>query len=81
MPMTKRFEFRECQVQRARVMFVNGEWPGTIPLAAGDQEAALQSCPQEWDYLQHAGDDGWDLASAIGDVTNARILYLRRERD
>jgi hypothetical protein len=47
--MSKRFEFRECQVQRARVMFVNGEWQGTIALASGDQEAALQSCPQEWD--------------------------------
>jgi hypothetical protein len=22
-----------------------------------------------------------DLAAAVGDVTNARILYLRRERD
>ena len=38
----------------------------------------------EWDFLQSAGDDGWDLvtvAQGIGGDANARILYLRRERD
>jgi hypothetical protein len=35
-------------------------------------------------YLQTAGADGWDLAGVaqgIGNDTNARVLYLRRDKD
>jgi hypothetical protein len=82
--MSKRFEFRVCQVQGARVTFVNGEWQGRRPPAADAADDALQSCSMEWDHLRNAGDDGWDLvavAQGIGGDANARILYLRRERD
>jgi hypothetical protein len=82
--MTKRFEFRVCQVQSAHITFVNGDWQGRQALAADRSEDSLQSCPMEWDFLQAAGDDGWDLVSVaqgIGGDANARILYLRRERD
>jgi hypothetical protein len=82
--MTKRFEFRVCQVQSARVTFVNGEWQGNRALAADQVDESLKSCSMEWDFLRSSGDDGWDLvavAHGIGGDTNARILYLRRERD
>lgn len=82
--MTKRFEFRVCQVQSARVTFVNGEWQGGRPLAADRVDESLQTCSMEWDFLRSAGDDGWDLVSVaqgIGGDANARILYLHRERD
>jgi hypothetical protein len=81
--VSKRFEFRVCQVQRARVSYVNGEWQGNRPLAAQDVDASLNSCALEWDYLQTAGADGWDLAGiaqGVGNDANARVLYLRRER-
>jgi len=82
--MNKRIEFRVCQVQNTRITFVNGEWQGGKPLAADRVDESLQSCSMEWDFLQAAGDDGWDLvavAQGIGGDTNARVLYLRRERD
>ena len=82
--MNKRFEFRVCQVQSAHVTFVNGEWQGRQAPAADHVDDSLRSCSTEWDFLQAAGDDGWDLvavAPGIGGDANARILYLRRERD
>jgi hypothetical protein len=82
--MNKRFDFRVCQVQRARVSYVNGEWQGSRPIAADRVDESLQSCSLEWDYLRSAGEDGWNLvgvAQGIGADTNARILYLTRERE
>jgi len=82
------FEYLVCQTQFSRVTFANGEWQGTIPLNAGDTQAALDSCPQVWDYLQQAGRGGWQLVSAVNStITNegatsqvAYQLFLRRER-
>jgi len=77
----KRLEFRVCQVQQARVTFVNGEWAGAVAMDPSRAEAALASCPQEWDYLDQAGRDGWDLAAVIpGAAPDVRMVYLRRER-
>lgn len=81
--MQAQFEYRVCQVQSACVTFVNGDWQGSLPLAADRVDDALRSCSKEWDYLRAAGDDGWELvavAQGIGGDANARILYLRRER-
>ncbi len=82
--MSRRFEFRVCQVQNARVTFVNGNWQGNRPPAADRVDDSLQTCSMEWDYLEGAGDDGWDfvgVAQGVGGDANTRILYLRRERD
>ncbi|MDR3390011.1 MAG: hypothetical protein P4L92_23485 [Rudaea sp.] len=82
--MNKRIEYRVCQVQRARISYVNGEWQGNRPPAADRVDESLQSCSFEWDYLRSAGEDGWRLAGiaqGIGADSNARILYLMRERD
>ena len=83
MPETghKRLEFRVCQVQQARVTFVNGGWTGAVAMDPGRAEAALASCPWEWEYLDRAGQDGWDVAAVIpGGATDVRMVYLRRER-
>ena len=82
--MSRRFDYRICQVQSSRVTFVNGEWQGARPMAADRADESLQSCSLEWDFLRAAGDDSWELAGVvqgIGGDANARILYLRRERE
>jgi hypothetical protein len=45
------FEYLVCQTQYSRVTFANGEWQGGIALNSGDPQAALDSCPQVWDYF------------------------------
>ena len=78
----QRYEYRVCQVQNGRVTFMNLVWQGQVPLAQGDPAAALQSCPDEYAYLNTAGSDGWQLAAVTGGIggdPNARILYLRRD--
>ena len=79
----QRIDYRVCQVQGARVTFVNGEWQGARPVNAVHADESLQSCPLEWDFLRAAGDDGWALVSVAPGIANdpdARILYLRRDR-
>jgi hypothetical protein len=82
--MARQFAYRVCQVQGARVTFVNGKWQGQgSPAAAEDPEAALATCPTEWEYLRRAGAAGWELVGAAtagsGDLTY-RVLYLKRAR-
>ena len=76
------FEYQVCSVQYGRVTFVNGAWHGRQQMS-GDTNAALESCPNVWDYLQAAGRDGWELVSV---VTHPQaqpdavqdMLYLKR---
>ena len=82
------FEYLVCQTQYSRVTFVNGEWQGTVALNSGDWQAALDSCPQVWDYLNQVGGAGWQLVTAAhATITNegetsyvSQQLFLRRER-
>ena len=82
------FEYLVCQTQYSHVTFANGKWQGTIALSAGDPQAALDSCPQVWDYLNEVGQAGWQLiTSANATITNegqnsqiSYQLFLRRER-
>ncbi len=77
------YEYRVCGVQQSRVTFVNGGWQGAVAPETEDTAAAINSCPQVWDYLQSAGYDGWELAAAIAHDTkdgSYEVLYLRRER-
>ena len=41
------------------------EWQGTGPLDAERDEESLNSCPKVWEYLQHAGTEGWELVSTV----------------
>jgi len=82
------FEYVVCQTQFSRVTFANGEWQGTVALNSGDTQAALDSCPQVWDYLNQAGRAGWQLVTATGSTMTsegqtaqfAYQLFLKRER-
>jgi hypothetical protein len=77
------FEYQVCNVQQGRVTFINGVWHGSTPLAeASGQSDPFQFCEQVWDYLRHAGEDGWELVSAVThERTDASydVLYLKRE--
>jgi hypothetical protein len=82
------FEYLVCQTQYSRVTFANGEWQGSVALSSGDSQAALDSCPEVWDYLNQAGRVGWQLVSAATATITAEgqtsqvshQLFLRRER-
>ena len=82
------FEYLVCQTQYSRITFANGEWQGSIPLSSGDPQAALNSCPEVWDYLNQVGRAGWQLITAANaTVTNegqtsqvSYQLFLKRER-
>jgi hypothetical protein len=58
------YEYRVCAAQSTRVTFVNGLWQGSLPPTTEDTNAALESCPNVWDYLRDAGSDGWELVAA-----------------
>ncbi|NLF66073.1 MAG: hypothetical protein GX579_15890 [Chloroflexi bacterium] len=81
--MANRYEYRVCTLQLNRVTFVNGEWQGTVDPAAEDPNAALGSCPTAWDYLNQAGQDGWELVGAFDqpaqEGTHMQTLFLKRE--
>jgi len=82
------FEYLVCQTQYSRVTFANGEWQGSVALNSGDSQAALDSCPEVWDYLNQLGRLGWQLITvANATITNegqtsqvSYQLFLRRER-
>ncbi|MGB8507533.1 MAG: hypothetical protein WCD76_03930 [Pyrinomonadaceae bacterium] len=67
--MNERYAYLVCQMQNSRIMFVNGAWQGTIPLANTNE--AMDSCPMVWDYLRGAGDDGWELVGTVPLTTTA----------
>jgi hypothetical protein len=80
--MWKKFEYRVCTVQAVRVTFVDNVWQGTVAPAEGNHEAAFDSCPYAWDYLNEQGRYGWEIAGVavhhIGEVRMENI-YLKRE--
>jgi hypothetical protein len=78
----QRYEYQVCSVQYGRVTFVNGAWHGSVPMGE-DTSAALESCPNVWDFLLEAGRDGWELVSAITHPQSQAeavqdMLYLKR---
>ncbi len=62
--MSAAFEYQVCRVNFDRVTFVNGVWQGRDVPETQRKDADLQTCPAVWDYLQSAGQQGWELVSA-----------------
>lgn len=82
MAKSKRFEYLILTVQTARVTFANGEWQGGGENGNGDAQTEIDSCPLHWDYLQYAGDEGWELVGAIPQdepATELQTLYMKRK--
>ena len=75
----KKFEYRVCQVQNNYITFVNGIWQGKVKPDSKQPEKSLNSCPQVWDYLSLVGEDGWELVTSTGDLSNIQMLYLKKE--
>ena len=77
------FEYLVCNVQQGRVTFVNGVWHGSVPLAeASAQTDPFECCQQVWDYLRRAGEEGWELVSAVAHEradASYDVIYLKRE--
>lgn len=80
--MTKVYEYQVCAMQNGRVTFVNGEWQGAIAPESEDPNQALSTCPAVWQYLQEAGQEGWELVSALNqplEDVHLQTLFLKRE--
>ena len=85
--MAKTFKYRVCQVQMARVTFVNGHWQGLQVPENSNPAELYNSCPMVWEYLESAGRDGWELvASAAQSLNHApegsqttNLLFLKKE--
>jgi hypothetical protein len=84
--MARAFKYRVCQVQMARVTFVNGQWQGLQVLENANPTELYNSCPMVWDYLEAAGREGWELvttsalAVSQGEVGNmTSLLFLKKE--
>lgn len=76
----KRYQYRVCQVQSNRVTFVNGKWTGTLPPEASNFKNAMETCPRVWEYLNTAGEQGWELITSTPIKPDAGLvaLYLRK---
>jgi hypothetical protein len=83
--MTDAYEYQVCQVQEARVTWVNGVWAGDSRLKVHDLAASLESCCRVWTYLDQAGQEGWELVAVVSqshqDAGSAtQTMYLKRCR-
>jgi hypothetical protein len=78
--MSNHYEYRVCQLQQAKVTFVNGTWAGNKPMDPAKAEDSLSACSTIWDYLYDAGREGWELiATSVTAQTPPReVLYLKR---
>jgi hypothetical protein len=79
--MDETFEYQVCAMQNGRITFVNGEWQGSISPANDDPNAALETCPTVWAYLNEAGSNGWRLVTVVNqpvEETQMQTLFLQR---
>ncbi len=81
--MTK-FEYQILQSQNAAVTFVNGQWQGEgSPQQATEAADPLAGCPVLWDYLDQAGEQGWELIASSPhprEGVTVEVLYLKKEK-
>ena len=72
------FEYLVCSAQLQHLTFLNGRWQGEIPPNAA---GALNSCPHLFDFLQEAGESGWELVAVTSTKDDSlTTLYLKREK-
>lgn len=79
----KQFEYRTCMVQYDRVTFVNGVWIGKVQPEKGKSDVAIKSCLLVHEYLQAAGNEGWELVTCFSqrvEDENTSTLFLKKER-
>jgi hypothetical protein len=76
------FEYQVCQVQSAAVTFVNGVWQGDVPMAQLNEPQEISDhCPKVWEYLNLAGQQGWELVAVSAEIFEhgrLELLYLKR---
>ncbi|MBU1222106.1 hypothetical protein KKF34_18950 [Myxococcota bacterium] len=72
------FKYKVCQMQFGRITFVNGTWNGKIDYQSDDTEAAINSCPNDYEFLEEQGSDGWELVSVVS-LTDIEKLYLKKK--
>jgi hypothetical protein len=85
--VAKAFKYRVCQVQMARVTFVNGHWQGLQVPENSDPAQLYNSCPMVWEYLESAGKDGWELVATTEQAVRygpemsnmVSLLFLKKE--
>lgn len=79
---TQQFEYRVCYGVADRITFVNGEWQGANVPEHERTIKDMKFCPLVWEYLNHAGADGWELVSLLetpaGSVEAVRTYFLKR---
>ena len=72
------FEYLVCTTQLMHLTFINGEWQGESP---PNSAGALETCPTLWDFLQEAGESGWELVAVTSSEDDElTTLYLKREK-
>ncbi|MCF7975593.1 MAG: hypothetical protein K9N55_17385 [Phycisphaerae bacterium] len=88
--VSRQFEYRVCTVQFSRVTFVNAVWMGKVQIADGNADViVVNSCPMMYEYLQDAGNDGWELVACLSQRSGVnsnmsddttQTLFLKKER-
>lgn len=78
--MSTRYEYRVCQLQQAKVTFVNGIWAGSRSMDPARVDESLATCSMTWDYLHDAGREGWELVATSVSAQSPphEVLYLKR---
>jgi hypothetical protein len=87
---SRQFAYRVCTVQYGRVTFVNAAWNGKIQIAEENSDVTvINSCPLMHEYLESAGNDGWELVtcfsqrsgvnSKVSDDTT-QTLFMKKEK-
>ncbi|MCB9680355.1 MAG: hypothetical protein H6733_02710 [Alphaproteobacteria bacterium] len=71
----RKFEYLVAFTKDDRVLLANGNWQGEIARSEADAEL---SCPSLFDWLAHAGAQGWELVAVDPEETGTAQLYLKR---
>lgn len=72
-----KFEYIVCLLQKGRVTFANDQWQGKVALDGGTtEEAALESCPKSWEFLNKKGAESWELVAAAPEIAKGELTGL-----
>lgn len=81
--MGRKYQYQQLNMQYGRIIYVNGQWNGSVYPNKDNEKEALQSCPYTWEYLDKAGADGWELISAVNQTIKEnqemQLLFLKKE--